>query len=98
MSMSEETDLAERKSAYQQREAERLAKLERGALELLVAAKVLQDEPDRYHGAGSGPRDDLKSVAWTARNDVKQAIKRAREVLWQERSLERAIARLEAKP
>ncbi|MHB8311854.1 MAG: hypothetical protein ACYDD0_00910 [Candidatus Dormibacteria bacterium] len=98
MSMSEETDMVERKSAYEQREAERLAKLDRGALELLVAAKVLQDEPDRYQGAGSGPRDDLKSVAWTARNDTKQAIKRAREVLWQERSLEGAIARLEAKP
>lgn len=77
--------------------AERMAKMDAGALKILMAARELQDSPDRWSHAKSGPRDDLESAGWSAVADVRNARKRAREVLWQARSLEGAIAKLEAK-
>ena len=75
----------------------RQAQMDAGALKLLRAAKTRQDETANWPSAADGPRSALKGAAWVARDELRFSRRRAREILWQERSLEAAIARLEGK-
>ncbi len=66
------------------------------ALDLLRAAKEYQDDGQEWYGMPPGPRAYLTHAFSSRKYRLRSGRRVAREALWQERSLEGAIAKLES--